>query len=199
MTQPNLQARRFRRHEYHMMAEQGILSREERVELIDGMVIPMSPQNLAHATSIRLANMLLTRCYGQTHIVSCQTPLNAGEDCEPEPDFSLFTFEHMRDCLAQGSQPTRPDLVLEIADTSLRYDRVEKAALYARAQIPEYWLLDLHHRRLEIRLQPGPDSDAVFGHGYRLLRIVQEDEDVSPAFAPDQTIRVAQLLPPVTT
>lgn len=193
----NVRPRRFLREEYYRLAESGILAPHERVELIDGTIVPMSPQNLPHSTSVRLTNMVLTRLFRDTHVVSCRAPLSLGDDCEPEPDFALITPAHMQECLRQGSQPTRPDLVIEISDHSLRYDRTEKASLYARAGIPEYWVLDLPSRRLEIRRDPGPESDAIFGHAYRLLKVVHEGELVAPAFAPDCGLSITDLLPPV--
>ena len=192
----HLQPRRIRLGEYHRMAECGIFGPEERVELIDGMILPLSPQNLPHSTAIRLINMLLTRLFASTHIVSCQAPLAAAEDCEPEPDFALITPEHFRECLAQKSQPTRPDLVIEVSDTSLAYDRKEKASLYARAGIPEYWVVDLIHRRLEIRRQPALAADATFGYAYSSLLQLSEQDSASPWFAPQQLVAVADLLPP---
>ena len=193
----HVRPRRFLRDEYYRLAESGILDPHERVELIDGTIVVMSPQNLPHSTSVRLTNMVLTGLFRDTHVVSCQAPISLGDDCEPEPDFALLTPAHMQECLRQGSQPTRPDLVLEIADTSLRYDRTEKASLYARAGIPEYWVLDLDSRRLEVRRDPGPESDAVFGHEYRLLRVVHEGERIAPAFAPAGFLSITDLLPPL--
>lgn len=191
-----LQARRIRLDEYHRMAECGILGPEERVELIDGIILPLSPQNLPHSTSIRLINMLLTRLFGATHVVSCQAPLAAGEDCEPEPDFAVMTFDHMNECLARKSQPTRPDLVIEVADSSLLYDTSDKANLYARAGIPEYWVVDLPHRRLEIRRQPAPAADATFGHAYCSVLRLSEQESASTLFAPEQAVPIGAMLPP---
>jgi Uma2 family endonuclease len=88
-------------------------------------------------------------------------------------------------------------LVLEISDSSYAYDSAEKASLYARAGIPEYWLLDLRTRRLEVRQQPGPESDAIFGHAYRLVRTLHEHDTVAACFAPEIQLLISELLPPV--
>ena len=104
----------------------GVLGREERVELIDGEVVSMSPKILPHGVSLRMNTMPLTNLYGKTHVVSCQTPLTLADDCEPEPDFALLTPEHMRECAARGSQPSCPDLVLEISESSSDTTRTRK-------------------------------------------------------------------------
>lgn len=195
MTLVHAQPRRIRADEYYRMAETGIFGREERVELIDGTIVSMSPQNPAHATSIRLTNMILTDLFRATHLVSCQAPLSLGDDCEPEPDFALVTPEHLRACA--GKHPSRPDLVLEISDSSLRYDKQEKVGLYARAGIPEYWVLDLKSRRLEVHQDPGPEPDGAFGHSYRRRQTLHESDRVAPQFAPQIFLSVGDLLPQV--
>lgn len=196
MTLMHVQTRKFDRQEYYRLVDAGILGRGERVELIDGMIVPMSPQNLPHSTSIRLTTMLFTRLFHGTHLVSCQAPISVGDASEPEPDFALITPQHMQECLEQGRQPTCPDLVLEISDSSYAYDTHEKASLYASAGIPDYWVLDLRLRRLEMRREPGPESDAVFGHNYRMLRILHEHEELAPLFAPEIAVPLQQMLPP---
>lgn len=197
MTLTNVQPRRIRLHEYQQMAELGIFARDERVELIDGIIVPMSPQNTPHSTAIRLANMVFTELYRGTHVVSCQTPFDAGGDSQPEPDFALIPISHLRESAGRGEQPSQADLILEISDSSLSYDRNEKASVYARAGVAEYWILDLKNRRLEVRQQPGPESDAPVGFGYRLLRIVHEDESLAPLLNPTAELLVSSLLPPV--
>src|ERR1017187_479248 len=147
----NAEPRLLNRAEYYRMAETGVLGQGERVELIEGKIVRMSPQKLPHSTSITLANMKLTDLFRATHLIRCQAPLTLGDDCEPEPDFALVTEEHFRECTRLGIHPNRPDLVLEISDSSLSYDTQEKAGLYARAGIPEYWVLDVRQRRLEVR------------------------------------------------
>ena len=197
MTLTNVQPRRIRLHEYRQMAEAGIFGRDERVELIDGIIVPMSPQNTPHSTSIRLTNMVFTELYRDTHVISCQTPFDAGGDSQPEPDFALIPIQHLRETASRGQQPTQADLILEISDTSLSYDRNEKASVYACAGVPEYWILDLKNRRLEVRQQPGPAGDALVGFAYRLIRIVHENEMVAPLLNKQAELLVSALLPPV--
>ena len=117
-----LKPRRFNRDEYYRMAESGVLSPHERVELIDGVIVSMPPQNLPHAHAISASTMRLVAAFQATHIVRCQSPITLADDCEPEPDFALITKEHLSECNAQGKHPTRPDLVMEISDSSLSFN-----------------------------------------------------------------------------
>lgn len=194
MALANIKSRRFNREEYYQMAEAGIFSPHERVELIDGEIVPMPAQNLPHAKAVRASNITLIAAFSNTHIVSCQLPVTLADDCEPEPDFSLVTEEHLRECEAQGKHPTRPDLVMEVSDRSLSYDRGEKVGLFARAGVPEYWILNVQRRCLEERRDPGPDPDSPLGFSYRSIRIFHEQELVAPRFAPERSLRVADLL-----
>lgn len=194
MALPNAQTRRFTRDEYYQMADSGIFAPDERVELIDGEIVSMPAQNLPHATSVAASNMALVAKFSATHIVRCQLPVTLAEDCEPEPDFSLVTRAHLRECAARGWHPSLPDLILEISDRSLGYDRGEKVGVFARAGVPEYWILNVQKRCLEVRRDPTPDADSPFGHTYASIRLVPEGADVSPLFAPDLTVRVVELL-----
>lgn len=190
-------AKKFSRQEYYKLAESGVLAAGDRVELIDGTIVAMSPQNLAHSTAITLATAVLNRLFHSTHLVSSQTPIVLSDLSEPEPDFSLFTPAHLNECLGRGTKPTRPDLVIEVSDPSYAYDTNEKANLYAASSIAEYWVLDLQKRRLEVRQEPGPDPDGTFGHSYRLLHILTEDQRVAPRFAPTIRLLISDLLPPI--
>lgn len=189
--------KRFSRQEYSKLADSGVLAAGERVELIDGTIVARSPQNLPHSSAILLSTMLLTKLFHSTHLVSCQTPICLGDASEPEPDFALITPAHMQECLRKGSKPTRPDLVMEISDTSYAFDTSEKASLYAAAGVPEYWVLDLRTRRLEVRLDPGPDADAFLGHSYRSLQILTEDQRVAPWFAPEISLLISEMQAPI--
>lgn len=193
----HVQPRRFSRQDYYKLADSGVLKAGERVELIDGTIVAMSPQNLPHSTAILLSTRALNALYHTTHIVSCQTPFCFGDHSEPEPDFALITPAHVQECLRRGSKPTRPDLIVEVSDSSYAYDCNEKASLYAAAGTPEYWVLDLRTRRLEVRQEPGPDPDVAFGYSYRKLQIFQADQRVAPWFAPEGGVLVSDLLPPI--
>ncbi len=148
----NLTPRKFSVEEYARMGEAGIFAPDERVELLEGEIIPVSPQDPRHASRVARMNTLLVRCFGDSHEIRVQLPLTLGSQSEPEPDFAVVPF-------AVADQATRhpdtADLVIEVANTSLSFDRNEKASLYAKAGVPEYWLLNLNARRLEIRKRRG--------------------------------------------
>lgn len=196
MALAHAKSRRFTREEYYAMSDSGILKPHERTELIDGEIVTMAAQNLPHANAVTASNMLLTATFSGTHAVRCQLPVTLADDCEPEPDFALVTSQQMREANLQGKHPTCPDLILEVSDRSLGYDRGEKVGIFARAGVPEYWILNVPRRCLELRRDPGPDVDAAFGFHYRSIRLVAENERVSPWFAPSVEVLVADLLGP---
>lgn len=146
--------RRFTVDDYHKMADAGILDEDERVELIKGEIIEMSPVGSRHAAGINRANRVLLRRLPMTSaIVSTQNPIRLDEHSEPQPDLAVLRY---RDDFYSGALPKPEDvlLVLEISDSSLRYDRTTKLALYAAAGIPEAWLADLHGDALERHTEP---------------------------------------------
>jgi Uma2 family endonuclease len=135
------------------MAEAGILSEDDRVELIEGEVIEMNPIGSRHAACVNRLNMLLSRLAQKVAIVSVQNPIRLDEYSEPEPDIVLL--RPREDFYVQG-HPTPSDvlMVIEVAETSAEYDRNIKGPLYARAGIPELWLVDLPKETVEIYTQP---------------------------------------------
>lgn len=187
----HLKPRKFTVEEYARMGEAGIFRDGERVELIEGEIVPMSPQNRRHANRVARLTTLLVKLFGSTHEVRVQLPLTLGTHSEPEPDFALVPL-----ALADAAlrHPECADLVLEIADSTLSLDRNEKASLYAKAGIPEYWILNLPHQRLEVRRQPQVDSEAPYGWSYASLTLVAPPQTCQPLFAPDQDFSVEVLL-----
>jgi Uma2 family endonuclease len=139
--------------EYHRMSDAGILSEDDRVELIEGEIIKMSPIGSHHAGCVNRLNTLLNRRAGQEAIVSVQNPVRLDDYSEPEPDLALL--KPRADFYAQ-SLPTADDvlLIIEVADTSIDYDRDVKLPLYARAGIPGVWLANLPDDRVEAYSQP---------------------------------------------
>lgn len=147
-----LAVRKFKRVEYDRLVDFGLFE-DERIELIDGLLVEMSPQGARHAHAVRQLNMLFTRAIGSRALVQVQSPLAVGDDSEPEPDVALvpsgdYSLAH----------PTRALLVVEVADDSLRKDRLVKARLYARAGIPEYWIVNLPQRTIEVHRDAGPEG-----------------------------------------
>ncbi len=138
---------RFTVEDYHKMAEVDILGEDDRVELIDGEIIEMAPIGRLHAVCV----VRLTDLFGETlrrrAIVWAQNPIGLGERSEPQPDLALLRW---RPNFYADADPRPEDvlLIIEVADTSLAYDRDIKVPLYARAGIPEVWLVDLNEARL---------------------------------------------------
>ena len=177
--------------EFERAAEVGVFGPEERLELIAGEIIPKTTQNSAHATALRLMEKALSRVFMAGYDVRSQLPLILDND-KPEPDVAIVRGE-TRD-FAQA-HPTSAVLLVEISDTTLAFDQTIKAALYARAGIAEYWIVNLPDRILEVHRQPAPMSAQPLGHGYRSLTRHTEDETVAPLAAAQAAIRVADLLP----
>ncbi|MBI2940253.1 MAG: Uma2 family endonuclease [Chloroflexi bacterium] len=187
-----VKVRRWTREEYGRLAEVGVLHEDDPVELIEGEIVEMAPQGLPHATGIRLAEEAARGLFGAGFDVRPQLPLALGPLSEPEPDLAVVPGGP-RDYVT--SHPTTALLVVEIADTSLAYDRDTKGSLYARAGILDYWIVNLARRRLEIYRDPGPMPDAPFGFGYRSRRIALPDEVVGPLARPEASLTVSSLLP----
>lgn len=173
------------------MGEAGVFRPGERVELIEGEIVPVSPHILPHGDRIMKLNTRFVRAFGETHFVRVQLPLTLGDKSEPEPDFAVVSPEQAQ---MGPRHPPTADLVVEIADTSLSYDRAEKASLYARAKVPEYWLVNLVDGRLEVRTRPDPEPEAIFGWGYRELTILSPGQEIAPGFSPDTRFTVSELL-----
>lgn len=178
--------RRLTVRDYHAMGEAGILRREDRVELIEGELIAMSPVGGPHIMSIIRLNRLLVRAVGDQALVSIQSSIRLDDHNEPEPDIALL--RHTYDA-SDGLPPLAPDILLliEVASTSLRYDRTVKAALYAQHDIGEYWIVDLEARLIRLHRDPAPD-------GYRTLRAATAGETLEPLALPGLRLAVADML-----
>jgi Uma2 family endonuclease len=151
----NVQAlkRRFTVEEFHRMSTAGVLSEDDRVELIDGEVVTMTPIGPRHASCVRRLMAVLSPLVGDAAIVDAQNPLLLGEYAEPQPDVVLLK---PRPDFYRHAHPGPSDalLVIEIADTSATYDRTVKVPLYARAGIAELWVINLSEGLVEVYRQP---------------------------------------------
>jgi Uma2 family endonuclease len=173
--------RPLKRSEYDRMVELGLFQ-DERIELLRGVLVKMSPQYAPHASTIQKLNkLLMSRLQGKFE-VRIQSPLALSDDSEPEPDVAVvslgdYELEHPRSAL----------LVIEVSDSSLLKDR-GKAAIYASAGIGEYWLVNLGARTIEVYSSPGGDR-------YAELRTLREGDTLRPTALPDIAIAVAEILP----
>jgi Uma2 family endonuclease len=156
--------RRFTVDEYHKMADSGIFE-HERVELLEGEVVAMTPKGSAHAAAVSRLIRHLGAAIGQASLLRAQDPLPLNERTEVEPDIAIVRF---RADYYAGAHPSPVDtlLVIEVADSSLTYDRHVKMALYARSGIPEAWLVDLTQGQVSVHGRPSNDGyDRVVVHG----------------------------------
>jgi Uma2 family endonuclease len=149
--------RRFTRAEYHRMAEVGILGEDDRVELIRGEIVEMSPIGRRHRAFVdNLNEMLVLRLTGRA-IVSVQNPVALTEDSEPQPDLAVLRRRPVpykeRDARAEDVL-----LLIEVAESSLAYDRSTKLRLYAEAGVPEYWVVDCNAEAIEVYRDPRPEG-----------------------------------------
>jgi Uma2 family endonuclease len=172
--------RRLSRDEYDRLAEQGFF-RGERVELIEGMVVRMSPIGPSHADPVDVLNELFVRALPDRARVRTQQPFIAGPDSEPEPDVALVPPGRYA-----TSHPDRAFLIVEVADSSLAHDRETKARLYAAALVPEYWVLDVRARTVHV-------FDDIVDGRYSRIRAFAESSALSPKAFPDVSLSVAQL------
>ncbi|MBV6644167.1 MAG: Uma2 family endonuclease [Cyclobacteriaceae bacterium] len=139
--------------EYYRMAEVGIIKPGDHVELIKGEILEMSPIGSRHAGTVKKLNKLFNRLFDDQVVIGIQDPIRVDEENEPEPDVSILS---PREDSYTGNHPTPEDVmaVIEVADSSYEYDFHVKSELYANADIPEYWLINLEKNRIEVYTSP---------------------------------------------
>jgi Uma2 family endonuclease len=187
-----VQLRRWTREEYDRMIGAGVLMPEDRVELIEGEILTMTPQGSAHVTAVSLAHDALRAEIGPTFHVRTQFPLALGAASEPEPDIAIVAGS-VRDYRDQ--HPATAVLVIEIADSTLMYDRQVKGSLYARSGISEYWIVNLIEKLVEVYRDPKSDEQARFGFRYGRTERYLASDTITPQALPGARIPVADLLP----
>jgi Uma2 family endonuclease len=171
--------------EYERMGEAGILGEEDRVELIEGVIITMSPIGGRHAACVRRLNRLLERAVGETAIVSVQNPIRLNEYSEPQPDLALL--RPRADFYLKHPTPDAVLLIIKVAETSLAYDRDAKIPLYARAGIPEAWLVDLAGETVWQYSHPGNGA-------YQEIRQLRRGQAITSSALPSLTLNLEQIL-----
>ena len=178
--------RAFNVAEYYRMAEAGILHEDDRVELLDGEIVTMSPIGSRHAASVDRLNHLFARAVGGAAIVRVQNPIRLSDFSEPQPDLALL---RARDDFYREEHPTPADvlLVVEVAETSTLRDREAKLPLYAAAGIPEVWLIDAVESEIDVHLEPKSGT-------YRSTRRPARGESLSPQELPGVRVAVDAIL-----
>jgi Uma2 family endonuclease len=163
----------------------------QRVMLIDGEILAMPPMNRDHANGIIHALQAVQAAFGPGFTVRPQLPLDLGQTTDPEPDIAVVRGS-ARD---HPETPTIAVLVIEVADSSLAYDLGDKASLYAAAEIPDYWVVDVIQKRLHVFREPKTDPLAPPGSSYSNHVFLQRGESVAPLAVPGSSIQVDDLLP----
>jgi Uma2 family endonuclease len=153
LMEAHLKQRLLTVQEYHRMSETGILTESDRVELLNGRIIYMSPIGSKHAACVEKIGELLKQFLAGKAMVRAQNPVILDEHSEPEPDIAIVK---RKDNYYADRHPVAEEtfLVIEVADTSLEKDRLAKQPLYAAAQIPEYWIVNLEKNEVEVYRSP---------------------------------------------
>lgn len=187
--------RRWTRREYDRLVDSGIFRPGERLELLAGDLVVREPQGSLHATAIGRAEEALRACFGTGWVVRVQMPIALDDESEPEPDLAV-----VRGSLAdfELAHPSTAVLIVEVADTSLADDRRDKSSLYARAGVPEYWIVNLVERVLEVHREPRPDPTVPLRAGYDAVQSWAPGAVVSPLARPEGHIHIADLFPRAT-
>jgi Uma2 family endonuclease len=186
---PGIGPRRWTRDEYYRAAEAGIFRPDERLELIDGEVIAhMSPIGSPHSNAVIRVFHQLAEAFGSGFHINIGEPVTTDDAGEPEPDLVVAagTIDDYED---HHPGPSEIRLVVEVSDSSLSYDRGTKSRVYSNAGMPEYWIVNVQARRVEVYRDPSP---AV---GFRTVTEYGEAESVTPLFAPSSSIPVTNMLP----
>lgn len=185
-TMAAVEQRRFTVEEYERMGETGILGENDRVELIDGRIVRMTPIGIAHAATVTQLSRLFSELASDRAVVYAQNPIVLGDFSEPEPDVVLLrppfaTYRRRR--------PRAKDVLLlvEVADTSGLYDRTFKLPLYAASGIAEYWIVDLARQIVEVHRSPE-------GGRYASVEELRAVDRVSPGAFPDLNMAVSEIL-----
>jgi len=149
MSLPEISKYYFSVAEFERMGEAGVFTKDARLELIEGEIIEMSPIGSRHAACVNFLSRFLNRTVGHIALVSTQNPIRLNDFSEPEPDLALL---RLRDDFYRDAHPTPADvlLIIEVADTTLAYDRQVKVPLYAKAGVAEVWIINLTDEQIEV-------------------------------------------------
>ena len=178
--------RQFTVEEYHRMAKAGILTEDDRVELIEGEIVQMSPVGRRHASHVKRLNTLFTQLLGVRVVVSVQDPVELSDRSEPQPDIALL---QPRSDFYEAGHPQPKDifLLVEVADTTVESDRQVKIPLYAGSGIFEVWLIDINEQSIETYRQPT-------AAGYQNIQDCRRGQSISPQAFPEISLTVDQVL-----
>jgi Uma2 family endonuclease len=182
---------RWQRAEYDRLVDLGAFHGQP-VELIGGQLVTAEPQGAYHASAISAVEYAVRAVLPPGWIVRTQAPVSLDDESEPEPDLVVVPG---RPVDYRAAHPSHPVLAIEVAESSLVFDRQRKGSLYARAGIADYWIVNLAERVLEVYRDPGRDSSATYGWRYRSVIVLAPPAVVVPMAFLSAQIAVVDLLP----
>jgi Uma2 family endonuclease len=177
--------KRWTKHEYYLAVERGVIT-GTRVYLYHGELIQMPAMGSLHARGVSKLTPWAVRTFDPQWVVRCQLPFDMPDNTAPQPEFAIVTPEQD----ARLPHPNAAVLVIEVADSSIELDQA-MALEYAAAGVPEYWLVNVRDRNVEIFRDPRADAGSPMGHRYFWHRIVTELDSISPLARPDVSVSVA--------
>ncbi|MEG4166742.1 MULTISPECIES: Uma2 family endonuclease [unclassified Microcoleus] len=177
--------------EYHKLGEMGFFHPEERVELLSGNIIKMSAKGTAHTSATRRTASVLRDLLGNQAAIYTQDPIALDDNSEPEPDIAVVRIDPF-DYATHHPTPSEVYLIIEVADSSLTFDREIKAKAYARSGIADYWVLNVGDRQLHVFREPTEN-------GYQSEVFLGETASISPLEFPAFNIAIQAMLPPLVS
>jgi Uma2 family endonuclease len=174
--------------EYYRMGEVGIIGPEERVELLDGQLIAMPQIGPEHSYGVTQLFAYFVRLFAGRAWITAQSPVRLDDISEPQPDVMLSALPAERYAVAHPT-PDEALLVVEVAQSSLPYDRGRKLRAYARRKVREYWIVDLRHEQVDVYREPA-------GEGYAVHHVVRRGGSVASLVFPEDAVPVDEILPP---
>ena len=194
LLESDVRTRRWRRVEYDQLIELGMFH-GERLELLGGLLVVREPQGSLHMAAVMHIGKVLEAAFGPGFHARLHGPLALDDESEPEPDVVMVPGVALD---YRSQHPSTAPLVVEVADSSLRLDRRFKVGLYARARLPEYWIVNLVDGIVEVYRDPQAEPDAEYGAIYRSVTLAQPPAAITPLGAPRARVLAADLLPPAT-
>jgi Uma2 family endonuclease len=191
MKQAPFTSKHWRRVEYERLVDLGVFEGEP-LELIGGQLIVAEPKGSPHAAAVGMAGDALRTALPPGWTVRLQDPIALDDESVPGPDVAVVRGRHAD---YRHAHPARAALIIEVAESSLAFDRNQKGSLYARAGIEDYWIVNLEERVVEVYRHPDPDLTAPFGWRYTSVERVRPPASVMPLAVPAAPVPVAALLP----
>lgn len=181
---------RWTREQFYAMGDAGLFE-GRRAILVEGEILAMPGMKEPHRTATTLTAEILRDTFSTSFFISVQCPFDIGEATDPEPDVAVIPGQ-IRDYAGRGL--TEAALIVEVSDTTLAYDRLQRAGLYAKAGVADYWIINIKARQIEVYRQPVEDAAQPFGFGYAEVTVHGAEAVIQPLAAP-RPVAVAALLP----